>query len=225
MKDYSQIISGMQSTLWLIQKDSLQTIVNIVNRRLSGDPLDEQEIRLRIEAAENGDREVTRLEVGGGVGVLPLYGPIFPKSNMMTELSGATSLQMFRNDLQTLLGDDKVESIVLDIDSPGGVSDMVEETAQDILSGRNIKPIYAVANTTCCSAAHWLAAQATKFYSTPSGKVGSIGVYTVREDVSEQDKAQGRKVTVISAGDLKSTGNPHVPLTEEERAYLQEGVD
>lgn len=225
MKDYSQIISHMKGSLWLIEENSLITIVDIVNRRLSGDKLDDEEIRLRIEAAENGDRSHERVEVGGGVGIVPVYGPMFPKSNLMTELSGATSLEAFRNDLNGLLENDKVKSIVLDIDSPGGVTDMVSETGAEIRAARDIKPIYAVANTVSASAAYWLMSQATKAYSTPSGKVGSVGVCSIIEDVSERDKSEGRKINVFTTGPFKATGNPHVPLTEEVKAYVQEHID
>jgi signal peptide peptidase SppA len=200
-------------------------MIEIVNRRISNDPFDQEEIRLRIEQAENGDREHTRVEVGGGVGIIPMYGPIFPKSNLMTDLSGATSLETFKNDFNQLLMDDKVKNIILDIDSPGGSSDMIQEMGDTIFAGRNEKPIYAVANTQANSAAYWLGAQANQFYATPSGRVGSIGVYAAHEDVSERDKAEGRKITFISAGELKTAGNPHEPLGEEARAYLQEMID
>lgn len=226
MKDYSQIIARMKDSLWLIEKSSLSMIVDIVNRRLSGDPLDEEEIRLRIESADNGNRDYSdRVEIGGGIGILPIYGPIFPKSNLMTELSGATSLETFRNDLTSLLENDKVKSIVLDMDTPGGVSEMVEETGLAIRAARDIKPVYAVANTQCCSAGYWLASQATKFYSTLSGEVGSIGVCTIHEDTSERDKSEGRKITVLTAGELKAAGNPHEPLTQEARQYIQGRID
>lgn len=225
MREYSQIISGMRNSLWLIHPDSLSVIVDIVNERLRGDLLTDEELRIRIESAQNGDRAHSRAEVGGGVGIVPIYGPIFPKSNLMTELSGATSLEVFRNDLRSLVQNDKVESIVLDIDSPGGVSDMVAETGEEIRQANEVKPVTAVANTTAASAAYWLGSQAGKFYGTDSGKVGSIGVYTVHEDVSKQDEAEGRKVSFVSAGDFKTAGNPHEPLTDEAREYIQAHVD
>lgn len=225
MRDYSNIIKGMTSTLWLMHKESLLVLVDIVNRRLEGSLLTDEEIKARIEAAENGDRNLSRVEVGGGVGVLPIYGSIFPKANLMTEVSGATSLEQVRADIQSLASNDDVSTIVLDIDSPGGSADMVEETGLEILRAKESKPVYAVANTMACSAAHWLGSMASKFYSTPSGKVGSLGVYTLHEDISERDKAEGRKITVISAGELKGTHTSHEPLTAEGRAYLQANVD
>lgn len=225
MKDYSQIIKGMTGTLWVIQEDSLQMIVDIVNRRLAGEIPSDEEIRLRIEAADNGDREHERLQVGGGVGVLPVYGPLFPKANLMTELSGATSMEQLRADLDTLVADDSVKTIVLDVDSPGGTVDMTQETGEAILAARSVKPIYAVANNMAASGAHWLSSMATKFYSTPSGKVGSIGVLGLHEDRTQANANQGRKITIINAGEYKAAGHPDKKLSEKDRDYLQGFVD
>lgn len=225
VNDYRQLISALRNSTWLIIPESLETILEIVNMRLEGKAFSDDEIRLRLSEVDNGDRENSRVEVGGGIGVVSLYGPIFPKANLMTELSGATSLEAFQSDINMLLNDDSVNTIVMDVDSPGGVDSLVPETAAMLREAREQKPIYAVANTVAGSAAYYLAAQATKFYATQSGKVGSIGVYTVHEDLSAQDKNEGRKVTFISSGKFKTAGNEHEPLDEETRAYIQALVD
>ena len=225
MKDYAQIIKALTSNLWLMEESSLGMMLDIINRRLNDQGLSDDMIKLRIEQAEHGDREMSRIEVGGGVGIMPIYGPIFPKANLMTEVSGATNLQNVRSDLQSLLADDKVKTIIMDIDSPGGSANMIEETGDLIREAKEQKPIIAVANTDANSGAYWLGSQASEFYATPSGKVGSIGVYTVHEDKSQQNERDGRKVTYISAGKFKTAGNPDEPLTGEAREYIQEHVD
>src|SRR5687768_2344947 len=213
LNDYRQIVSQLRNSCWYIVPESLETILEIVNMRLNGVAFSDDEIRLRLQEVENGDRETSRVEVGGGVGIIPLYGPIYPKANLMTELSGATSLEQFSTDLDSLLSNDNVENIILDIDSPGGVDSMMPETAQKIREARETKPIHAVANTMAGSAAYYLAAQATNFYATPSGKVGSIGAYIVHEEHSAADEKQGRKITFISSGKYKTAGNEHEPLS------------
>lgn len=225
LNDYRQIISQLRNSVWFIVPESLETILEIVNMRLNGVAFSDEEIRIRLKEAESDERELTRVEVGGGVGIIPLYGPIYPKANMMTQLSGATSLEQFSADLDMLLADDKVENIILDIDSPGGVDSMMPETAQKIREAREIKPIHAVANTMAASAAHYLAAQATNYYASPSGKVGSIGAYAVHEDISAADEKQGRKVTFISSAKFKTAGNEHEPLSGDAKDYLQELID
>jgi signal peptide peptidase SppA len=226
LNDYKQIINGVTRTPWLILPESLDMILSIVNMRLSGEAFSDEEIRIRLEAAnaENG-RGNPRIQVGGGVGVVPLYGPIFSKANLMTELSGATSLETFTSDLRELLLNDEVQQIVVEFDTPGGTSDMVAETGQLIKEATKTKPIYGMANTTAGSAGLWLLSQTSKAYSTPSGRVGSLGAYTAHEDRSRQNENEGRKITYVYAGKYKTSGNPDEPLSDDARAYMQETID
>lgn len=217
---------AITGTPWLIVPENLQAILDIVNMRINGEAFSDEEIRVRLkEAKEQEDRENPRVQKGGGVGVLSLYGPVFPKANLMTMLSGATSLEAFTSDMQELLDDKDVKQIVVDFDTPGGTSDLVEETGDFIREARGIKPIYGIANTFAGSAGLWLLSQTSKAYSTPSGKVGSLGVYTTHEDYSAQDEKLGRKITIVSAGKYKTALNPHEPLSEEGKAYMKEDVD
>jgi signal peptide peptidase SppA len=225
LQDYRQIVAALKGTPWLITHDGMETIMEIVNMRLRGEAFSDEEIRLRLEAAETGDRANGRIEKGGGVGVLSIYGPMFPKSNLMTALSGATSLEEFRSDLNTLMEDDSIKQIVLDMDTPGGSAEMVPETAKVIADASKVKPIYAIANTMSASGGLYLGSQATKFYATDSGLVGSLGVYHVHEDNSKRNEAEGTKITFISAGRYKTAGNSDEPLSDDARAYLQEHVN
>jgi signal peptide peptidase SppA len=200
-------------------------ILDIVDKRITNGKLTDEEIAIRLEdiGVRANDDGTPRAQ--SGVGVISLYGPIFGKANLMTQMSGATSLESFRSDLAEMLENDRVHSIVLSIDSPGGTSDGVAETGALINEGRNIKPIYAIADSQAGSAAYWLASQATEVFASPSGSVGSIGAYTVHEDRSVSDAQEGRKYTFISAGPYKTEGNPHEPLTAEGAAYRQEVIN
>jgi signal peptide peptidase SppA len=159
------------------------------------------------------------------VGVLNINGPIFPKANMMTQMSGATSIEKLQSDFRQMLIDDTIKSIVLNIDSPGGMSDLIMEMGDEIFSARGQKPIVAVANTTAASAAYWLGSQAEKFYVTPSGQVGSVGVYTVHQDKSAQQEKEGISTTMISAGKYKVEGSPFGPLSDDAKEHMQERVN
>lgn len=201
-------------------------ILEIVNMRLSGDAFSDEEIRIRLEAKEKeSQRENPRVEIAGGVGLTSLSGPVFAKANLLTQLSGATSLETFSTDLRDMAENDDVKQIVIDFDTPGGSSDMVEETGDLIKEISADKPIYGVANTEAGSAGLWLLSQTTKAYSTPSGRVGSLGAFYAHEDVSKLDEKIGRKITYISAGKYKTAGNPHEPLTAEAKGVIQESID
>jgi len=115
--------------------------------------------------------------------------------------------------------------VVLDVDSPGGAVNGVEELADEMLRARGQKPVVAVANTLAASAAYWIATAADEVVVTPSGEVGSIGVFAVHEDFSAALEAAGIRVSLVSAGKYKMEGNPYEPLGDEGRAALQERVD
>jgi signal peptide peptidase SppA len=160
----------------------------------------------------------------GSVAVLPLFGTIFPRANMMTDVSGATSAERFGAQFSELMQDPNIDAIVLDVDSPGGQVNGIEELSRQIFDARGPKPIVAIANHTMASAAYWIATAADEVVVTPSGEVGSIGVFAVHKDISGALAQDGIKVSLISDGKYKIEGNPYEPLAEEARASIQTRV-
>lgn len=164
--------------------------------------------------------------VTGGVAVIPLRGIITPRPSFLSLIfGGGGGLVGFRSALREAVASDEVAAIVIDVDSPGGSVDLVPETAAEIREARKVKPVIAVANTIAASAAYWLAAQADELVVTPSGEVGSIGVYQLHQDVSEMAAKEGVTVTLIAAGKYKTEGNRFEPLTDEARAAMQSLID
>jgi len=218
--NYTHIMDKIVSTPWLITEDSLQNILNILDQRIQGNMPSEE--MLAPYAQDDSIEEDTS---ASGIGILNINGPIFPKANMMTQMSGATSIQQLQSNFRDMLSNDQITSIVLNIDSPGGMSDLIMEMGDEIFAARGTKPIVAVANTTAASAAYWLGSQAEKFYVTPSGRVGSVGVYTVHEDRSGKLEKEGIKTTIISAGKYKVEGSSIGPLSDDAKSHIQERVD
>lgn len=162
---------------------------------------------------------------GGAVAVTPLVGSIIPRADGMAESSGAVSVQRFRRNLRQALADPEVGSVVIDVDSPGGTVDQVPEMAEEIYAARGDKPIVAVANTLAASAAYWIASAADELVVSPSGEVGSIGVFAMHQDMSGMMEQRGVTVSLIAAGKYKVEGNPFEPLSEEAREAVQGRVD
>jgi signal peptide peptidase SppA len=134
-------------------------------------------------------------------------------------------LSQFRDEFRAAMDDEEVSTVVLNIDSPGGLVDLVPEVAAEIRGARGAKPIVAVANTRASSAAYWLASQADELAVTPSGEVGSVGVYLLHTDWSGANEKEGIAPTYISAGKFKTEANPDEPLTDDAREHLQALVD
>lgn len=223
MDRYPLIVSKIMSTPWLITEEGMQAILDILNRRLDGEVLTKDEIRVRL--GDNAGRERNSYSSShNGVGVISLEGPMFPRANLFTELSGATSIEQAQSEFRAMMNDDSIGSILLSFDSPGGSSEGIPEFAQDIFDARESgKRIVSIANMAANSAAYYLASQAQEMYATPSGQVGSIGVLLVTRDNTRQLEAQGIDQTVVTAGRLKHVG--WTPMTAEGRQYLQGYVD
>jgi capsid assembly protease len=167
---------------------------------------------------------------GNGVSLVSLKGPIMPGPSLLSLLFGGDDgggLPAFMSNMRDAQGDPDTSSIVMDIDSPGGVVDLVPEAADELRAMRDKgdKPIVAVANTAAMSAAYWLASQAHEVVVTPSGEVGSVGVYNVHRDLSGAMEKAGVKHTLIHAGARKVEGNPYAALDEEASNAIQQQVD
>lgn len=162
----------------------------------------------------------------GAIAVLSLNGTIAPRISGMDAMSGNfVGLDQFQRSFAEAAQREDLSAIVLSVDSPGGQVDLVPETAEMIYEARREgRPIVAVANTLAASAAYWIASAADHVAVTPSGEVGSIGVFTVHEDVSQALEAEGVKVSIIRAGSRKIESNPFEPLTDEARAAVQQRV-
>ena len=215
----SYVLQAFVEAPWAILPHKLVILESIVIRHVSGEKLDAEEIQARINGASRPpDRVVS------AVAVLPLFGVIFPRANMMTDMSGATSAERFGAQFTKLVKDPEITAIILDVDSPGGQVDGIEELSQQIFDARGQKPIVAVSNHLMASAAYWIGTAADEVVITPSGEVGSIGVFAVHEDISAALEKEGIKVSLISQGKYKTEGNPYEPLTDEARAAIHARV-
>jgi len=218
---YEHIIQAVQALPWAILPEKLAVIREILALRANGQRLTPEEIRAELEAAraQRGERQI--VTGGTAIAVIPVVGTLIPRGNMLMEASGAVSVQQLTARFRAALNDPEVGSIVLDVDSPGGQVGGIEELATEIYQARGQKSIVAVANGLAASAAYWLTSAASELVVTPSGEVGSIGVFAIHEDYSAMLDKVGVKVSLISAGKYKTEGNPFEPLGEEAQAAVQ----
>lgn len=248
---YPHVVALVADTLWTITEPYFRTITEVVSLRSGGARLGELELDERIaggelhnqparpvllEISDAGELVTLDLETrgrgngggnaGGAIAVLPLYGVMIPRATAFSKMSSSgTSTEDFTAMFRQAVADPTVGSILLDVSSPGGSSELVPELGDVIFEARSQKPVVAIANTQAGSGAYWAASQANEVWITPSGSVGSIGVYSVHQDLTKALEMEGVKVTVIKAGKFKTEGAPWAPLSEEAAAAFQERVD
>lgn len=223
------LIAEFLSTPWALQPERLAAFAGVLSRWASGTQATAE--TLEAIAADKEAREARKQSAqratAGGIAVLPFYGVVTQRGNMVDDISGpgSVSTQRFTQAFRELLADDSIGAIVIDIDSPGGSVYGVQELAAEILQARSQKQIVAVANSLAASAAYWVGSAASEFYVTPGGEVGSIGVWQAHEDWSKFLDEMGVKTTFISAGKYKVEGNAYQPLDAEAQAFMQQRVD
>lgn len=222
---YPHVLAAITSRPWAIHPATMNVILEIMEMRAGGLRLSPDEITERLAAA----KEVNGPRRGGGrqanVAVIPIYGVITPRATGMNA-SGASSVESIREDFRMAMDDPKVDALVFDVDSPGGVVDGLPELFDEIMSARGTKPMTAVANTQMASGALWLASAADRVVASPSARVGSIGVIGIHEERTEQYAKEGIRHTVIRTAPYKGEGSRVEPLTEEAKdAMLAEAME
>lgn len=156
----------------------------------------------------------------GATMIIPITGMLAPRG-----LGGSMYYDVIADRVREAAADPKIGAIVLSIRSPGGYVWGCAEAGDAIFEARSSKPVVAVADPYCFSAAYWLATQASAFHVTPSGEVGSVGVRSGHTDMSGFEEKIGMKTTLIASSPDKIAGHSHAPLDDDARSEIQAGVD
>ncbi len=163
----------------------------------------------------------------GGIGHLPVLGPLVQRGDWLTEMFGIANYDEVAAAAEVAFTDPGTRAVLMEIDSPGGevagLFDLADRLAA--LKAETGKPLWAIAREQALSAAYLVGAVADRLFVTQTGEVGSIGVIAVHVDQSAHDQAEGRQYTLIHAGAKKVDGNPHIPLSPEALASIQADVD
>lgn len=213
------VLQQLYSQPWLIAPETHALIVKLVEAH-AGDT----DGAIREGEGVCGEAvSLEQMEVIDGIAHIPVGGVLGNHLTGFERGSGAVDTSWIEEELDLAEADETVKSILLDIDSPGGLHAGIPELADRIMQTE--KPIFAFSNGMAASAAYWLASSADDFFVTKSAQVGSVGTYIPWIDRSERMKAMGIKVDPISSGKYKAMGYPGTSLSEDQRAHLQQRVD
>ena len=186
-----------------------------------------QILALDVEGLAARQATPPTLQVRGGVASIPIRGIILKTVPYYFALYGidATSTDDARRLLADALADETIERIHLDVDSPGGTIDGVQDLAEDIRAARGKKTITAHASDIAASAAYWIGSQAEKFTAGSSAAIGSIGVYTTLVDATQMGEDVGVKVHVVRSHELKGIGAGLGDVSEAQLAEVQRVIN
>ena len=179
-----------------------------------------------IEVVEDDDDDEMNdyaMTEENGVAIIPVAGVIGHKVSPIAKMLGAVDTLDVIAALELAAEDDEIDTIILDVDSPGGTVGGVPELAETVeeVQKSGTKKIYAYTDSMMASAAYWMAAGANGIFSAPSAEVGSVGVYLPVMDTSKALAEKGVTVEIFKSGKYKAAGFPGVALDEEVRKHLQ----
>jgi len=221
---YPQILRYVSSTPWAILPSALVRIRDFLAFKAAGGSYSAEELD-EILAAARSRAASSSPPAGRALAVLPVKGVIVPHADLMTEISGGTTIDGFLAQLRDAVADPAISTIVLDIDSPGGSVELLAEAAAEIRAARDRKEVVAVANAFAASAAYYLMAQASTAIASPSSMVGSIGTIAIHQDLSKALELEGVEPTIVTFGEFKAETHPFKPLDAEGEAEMQRMVD
>ena len=228
------IKEAINNDAWAIMPSSLD---NISSKVLAGvnDPVLSDEI---VEGADGASyveakaafmaqfEEQLRVDQDG-TGYISIDGPMMlnpgPYERMVI---GAADMGRIADLIRVAAGEEEIESLVVNINSPGGTVVGTPELAGAIREFNSTgKKSVAFTNSLMASAAYWVGSQCSEIVCTESAIVGSVGVIRAHVDLTEARAQAGVKVEVFRGGDNKVAGAYSTEIDDEQRELIQQGID
>ena len=161
----------------------------------------------------------------GPVAIIPVKGALSKNGLEFWGIQWLTSMRAIAAAIMQAADDPNVCAIMLDVESPGGTVDGVEELAGAVAAASLAKPVFAYADGLMASAAYWASCGAREIAASATSRVGSIGVVLMHREYSRALDQNGITVNILAAGHFKTAGNSAQPLSDEMKAYIQSGID
>jgi len=125
--------------------------------------------------------------------------------------------------LKAAFEDEGAKAVVLLINSPGGSPVQAGMMNDEIrrLKAKHKKPVYAVVEETCASAAYYIAVAADQIFVDKASIVGSIGVLMDGFGFTGLMEKLGVERRLLTAGENKGFLDPFSAQTEKQRTFAQ----
>ncbi len=188
-----------------------------------------------VAGDEDSDNKLLLVRVSG-----PILGED-PGGGGFFSLSGAVTYgYSVKEELRKAALDPSIKGVILEMNTPGGTIFGSEAIADGVTAYQEStgNPVLAFVAGISASGGMWGMAPADRILADSGSLVGSIGVimgpFVYYNGVVATDggilgggvtTTNGITADYITAGRSKDVGNPYRPLTTEERASLQAGID
>jgi signal peptide peptidase SppA len=216
-----RVWSAIMEYPWAISDEGRMVIEGILERAMAGADVDLAAVATQI--GRPLDNTGGRVEMRGSIAVFDVQGPLFRRSDLFTSVSSSTTVENMALDLQKAADNSLITAILLNIDSPGGQVNGIQEFADQVRDVGAIKPVVAYIDGIGASGAYWIAAAANRIVINDASMVGSIGVVaSIRDNRAAQERQGVKQYEIVST--QSPFKRPDV-ATEQGRAQIQEMVD
>ena len=138
---------------------------------------------------------------------------------------GDTMVDDLKLQLKQAVADDKVKSIVLYVDSPGGEVTASDIIYQAVVAARSKKPIVVYMGSLAASGGYYVACGGSHLIANETTFTGSIGVIMQAFHYKALLDKVGLEVITFKSGKFKDMLSGSRDLTDEEKAYTQSLID
>ena len=162
-----------------------------------------------IVLATDGDKFPA---LGEGIGLVEVKGVILDSEETVKQLS-------------ELKKNDRVKAVALRIDSPGGVVGPSQEIYAEVKKLGAKKKVVVSMGSLAASGGYYIAAPAAMIMANPGTITGSIGVLMKFSNIEGLMGKVGMKAFTLKTGNYKDAGSPTRPMTDQDKAMLQNVID
>ena len=213
----------MKSRLWQMRPDALQYLNHRQAHKLAGLDPDTLDDHITEMFADYMGLDVEPIEyTDDGIAIVSVIGPLYKRKSPWS-----SNYKAIGEALDELLEmeDDAPLAVVIKIDSPGGMVDGLDDVCSKLAQLADRVVCVASINGNGASAAYRIASQCGQIFATPDSEVGSIGTYWQMLDMSAAYAKAGVRSVLLSTGPYKGVGVPGEPITDEQRAFLQDSTN
>lgn len=170
---------------------------------------------------EDEDEEDPGYEVIDGVAVVPIEGALMDRALWCWDGYDAIEARA-----TAALADPRVRSMMLDLDSPGGMVAGLFDCMRALRAAKAAhgKRVTAWVGSGAYSACYGLASIADEIVLSDTAGVGSVGVIASLYSRAAQLAKDGVDVRVVASGTEKTDGHPAVPISDGAEARLRARV-
>lgn len=150
---------------------------------------------------------------------------VIAESNESGPFSGSSGASSVAKKIRQAADDKNVKAIVMDINSPGGTVASVQNIYGELNAAKQKgKKVVSLFRDVAASGGFYIAMASDKIVAEPGTITGSVGVIMQTSNVQGLLEKIGVTVTPVTSGKYKDIGSMYRPMTDAEKAILQDMV-